>query len=146
MTKKVKIHEACIWVNDNGKLSLVTSAKEAITTLSKNQVDVYIFLHDTSKENAEKFLKDNDIPYKGIITTNDKDEKAPKFDACILPEKGFIILRYDWDGALSSLTRMLYGENSPRLSPQQKMDDSFKRYLEWAKPKKTIQDTPNISS
>ena len=59
MAKKVKILECCVLTKDDkGALSLVGKAKEAITSLIKNKIDVTIALSDTSKEEAEKFLKE----------------------------------------------------------------------------------------
>lgn len=135
MPKKVKVAESCVFTTSDGKHALVDQAKEALTTLSKNKIDVYIFLDDTSKDDAAKFLKDNNVPYKALINHDDKPDKGekPKFDACVLPnDKGFIILRYSWSSVLSDITEKLYGTEKPTLTPQQRMDDNWSDYVKWA--------------
>lgn len=134
MPKKVKVAESCVFITTDGKREVVPSAKEALTTLSKNKIDVIIFLTDTSKDDAAKFLKENDIPYKALVNDEDKPEdgKKPTYDACVLPNKGIVVLRYGWDSALSSLVDIIYGDDKPMLTPQQKMDDKFKDYKSWA--------------
>ena len=128
--KRVKVTECCIITSDDkGQRSLVGNAKEALTTLSKNNIDVYIKLEAADKEAAEKFLKDNNVPYKGFVESKDE-----KFDACIIGENNVVILRNDWQWALSELVDKLY-DNSERKhhpSEQQKMDDKFKEYKHWA--------------
>ena len=114
MPKKVKVAESCVFTTSDGQRNLVDQAKEALTTLSKNKIDVYIVLDETSKDDAAKFLKD-------------------KFDACVLPkDKGFIILRYSWSSVLSDIIDKLYGTEQPTLTPQQRMDDNWKDYVKWA--------------
>ena len=72
MAKKVKIMEACIITSDDkGQRSLVGRAKEALTTFSKNKIDVTIVLDKTPKEDAEKFLKENNVPYKELMTDDE---------------------------------------------------------------------------
>ena len=135
MPKKVKVAESCVFTTSDGQHNLVDQAKEALTTLSKNKIDVYIFLDETSKDDAAKFLKDNSVPYKALITPDDKPEdgKKPTFDACVLPkDKGFIILRYSWSSVLSDITDKLYGTEQPSLTAQQRMDDNWKDYVKWA--------------
>ena len=137
MAKKVKITENCIiTTDDKGQRSLVGKAKEALTTLDKNKIDVYILLDNTSKEDAEKFLKENNVPYKEMMTMEElktRDEK-PKFDACIVGDSNVIVLQSDWQWTLSQLVDKLYDnrEKEPQKSEQQKMDDRFKDYKHWA--------------
>lgn len=150
--KRVKITECCIITNDDkGQRSLVGKAKEALTTLSKNNVDVTIFLESTDKEAAEKFLKENNVPYKEIMTREDyKDKEPPKFDACIIGENNVVILRGDWQWALNDLADKLYdnAERPAHKSEQQKMDDKWKEYKHWADEAnksraKRLGDTPS---
>lgn len=103
MAKKVKIMEACVITSDDkGQRTLVGKAKEALTTFSKNKIDVTIVLENTSKEDAEKFLKENNVPYKELMTQDELHEKKPKFDACIIPDNNVVVLRDDWTWCLSN--------------------------------------------
>lgn len=133
MAKKVKIMEACVITSDDkGDLTLVGHAKEAITTLQKNKVEVSIQLENTSKEDAEKFLKENNVPYAALLSA---DEKADgKYDACVIPDANTVLLSGDWEWTLSRLVDKLYdkSEKPQPKSDQQKMDDKFKDYKYWA--------------
>jgi hypothetical protein len=133
MAKKVKIMETCvITTDDKGQRSLVGKAKEALTTFAKNKIDVTIKLEKTSKEDAEKFLQENNVPFKEIIS--DDDAVKEKFDACIIPDNSVVVLRDDWTWAMSNLVDKLYGteQKPPQKSEQEKMDDKFKDYKRWA--------------
>lgn len=134
--KKVKITECCVITSDDkGQRSLVGKAKEALTTLSKNNIDVTIFLESTDKEAAEKFLKENNVPFKALLSADDyKEGGVPKFDACIIGDTNVVLLRNDWQWTLSELVDKLYdnSERKPHPSEQQKMDDKFKEYKHWA--------------
>ena len=137
MAKKVKITEDCIITKDDkGQLSLVGKAKEALTTLDKNKIDVTILLDETQKDEAEKFLKENNVPYKALLTHEEMKEmdKKPKFDACIVGDSNVIVLGSDWQWTLNNLVDKLYDnrEKEKPKSEQQKMDDKFKDYKRWA--------------
>lgn len=135
MAKKVKIMEACvITTDDKGQRSLVGKAKEALTTFSKNKIDVTIMLDSTPKEDAEKFLKENNVPYKELLTEDEYREKKPKFDACIIPDNNVVVLRDDWSWCMDNLVDKLYrkSEQPAQKSEQDKMDDKFKQYKKWA--------------
>ena len=136
MAKKVKIMESCvITTDDKGQRSLVGKAKEALTTFSKNKIDVTILLEKTSIEDAEAFLKENNVPYKSLITVPDGSAIGEdKFDACIIPDNNVVVLRDDWTWAMSNLVDKLYDnkEQPPMKSEQEKMDDKFKDYKRWA--------------
>lgn len=135
MAKKVKIMEACvITTDDKGQRSLVGKAKEALTTFSKNKIDVTIMLDSTPKEDAEKFLKENNVPYKELLTEDEYREKKPKFDACIIPDGNVVVLRDDWSWCMDNLVDKLYrkSEQPAQKSEQDKMDDKFKQYKKWA--------------
>lgn len=137
MAKKVKITENCVITKDDkGQLTLVGKAKEALTTLDKNKIDVTIMLDETSKDDAEKFLKDNNVPYKTLLTHDELKEmdKKPKFDACIIGDSNVILLGSDWQWALNSLVDKLYDnrEKEQPKSEQKKMDDKFNDYKRWA--------------
>lgn len=134
--KKVKVTECCVITNDDkGQRSLVGSAKEALTTLAKGNIDVTIFLESTDKDAAEKFLKENNVPYKDLLIREDyKDGKPPKFDACIVGDDNVVMMRGDWKWTLNDLADKLYdgGGKEPHKSEQQKMDDKWKEYKHWA--------------
>lgn len=133
MAKKVKIMEACIITSDDkGELTLVGRAKEAITTLEKNKVSVTILLEKTGKDEAEKFLKDNNVPFTALVAADEKTDD--KFDACVIPDANTVLLRGDWEWALSQLVDKLYDKSEKPLpkSEQQKMDEKFKDYKYWA--------------
>lgn len=136
MAKKVKIMESCvITTDDKGQRSLVGKAKEALTTFSKNKIDVTVLLEKTSKEDAEAFLKENNVPYKALATVPDGSAIGEeKFDACIIPDNNIVVLRDDWTWAMSNLVDKLYDnkEQPPMKSEQEKMDDKFKDYKRWA--------------
>lgn len=127
--------EACvITTDDKGQRSLVGKAKEALTTFSKNKIDVTIMLDSTPKEDAEKFLKENNVPYKNLMTEDEYREKKPKFDACIIPDGNIVVLRDDWSWCMDNLVDKLYrkSEQPAQKSEQEKMDDKFKQYKKWA--------------
>lgn len=127
--------EACvITTDDKGQRSLVGKAKEALTTFSKNKIDVTIMLDSTPKEDAEKFLKENNVPYKELLTEDEYLEKKPKFDACIIPDGNVVVLRDDWSWCMDNLVDKLYrkSEQPAQKSEQEKMDDKFKQYKKWA--------------
>ena len=84
MPKKVKVAESCVFTTSDGQHNLVDQAKEALTTLSKNKIDVYIVLDETSKDDAAKFLKDNSVPYKALITTDDKPEDGKSLHSTLV--------------------------------------------------------------
>lgn len=131
MAKKVKIMQSCIITNDDkGQRTLVGKAKEALTTFSKNKIDVYIALEDGDKEAVESFLKDNNVPYKAIVDDADKE----KYDITIIPDNNVILLRDDWTWCLSNLVEKLYDnrEKPAQKSEQEKMDERFKDYKRWA--------------
>ena len=136
MAKKVKVTECCVITTDEkGQRSLVGKAKEALTTLSKNKIDVTIFLETTPKEDAEKFLNENNVPYKELKNADDyKDGEKPKFDAVVVGENNIVVLGSDWTWALDSIVDKLYnGDEKPaHKSEQEKMDDKFKDYKHWA--------------
>nr|WP_297658404.1 hypothetical protein [uncultured Prevotella sp.] len=146
MSKSVNVHEACVITKDDkGNLSLVGKAKEALTTLKKNKVSVNILLCDYTKDDVEKFLNDNNVPFASLYTKQETDKDGnttsvdpPKADVTIMPSSKFITLRDDWQWCLDDVAHRLWGEK-PKEAPkseQQSMDEAFKRYIDWAKPKK----------
>lgn len=127
--------ESCvITTDDKGQRTLVGKAKEALTTFSKNKIDVTICLENTSKEDAEKFLKENNVPYKELMTKEEYNEKDLKFDACVIPDNNIVVLRDDWQWAMNNVVDKLYDnrEKEPQKSEQEKMDERFKDYKRWA--------------
>jgi hypothetical protein len=148
MAKKVKIMEACVITSDDkGQCTLVGKAKEALTTFSKNKIDVTIVLENTSKEDAEKYLKENNVPYKELMTQDELHEKKPKFDACIIPDNNVVVLRDDWTWCLSNLVDKLYDNSNkpPQKSEQEKMDDKFNDYKRWADQANAARKKQNVS-
>lgn len=103
MSKSINVHEACVITKDDkGNLSLVGKAKEALTTLKKNKVSVCILLCDNKKEDVEKFLNDNNVPFASISTKEETDKDGntkrvdpPKADVTIMPSSKVITLRDD---------------------------------------------------
>ncbi len=131
--KQVKVSEACIITSDEkGQRSLVGKAKEALTALSKGGVDVFISLESTDKEAAEKFLQENNVPYKELLSKSD-DDGQKKFDACVLSGHNAVLLNGDWEWALNSLADKLYDSRiGTQKSEQQRMDDKWREYRSWA--------------
>lgn len=75
MGKSINVHEACVITKDDkGNLSMVGKAKEALTTLKKNKVSVCILLCDNKKEDVEKFLNDNNVPFASLSTKEETDK------------------------------------------------------------------------
>lgn len=140
--KKVKVDEQCIiTTDDKGQRTLVAAAKEALTTLSKNNVDVTVFLRDTPEDEARKFLESNNVPFTALLPCPRLSEKSehtepsekPKFDATILPAEGHVLLRYGWSNTLDNLVDCLYGSRTEhQQSEQDRMDQQYKQYREWA--------------
>ena len=146
MSKSINVHEACVITKDDkGNLSLVGKAKEALTTLKKNKVSVCILLCDNKKEDVEKFLNDNNVPFASLSTKQETDKDGntvhvdpPKADVTIMPSSKVITLRDDWQWCLDDIARRLWGKEKKEnpKSEQQRMDDSMADYIRWASPKK----------
>lgn len=125
MAKKVKILECCVLTKDDkGALSLVGKAKEAITSLIKNKIDVTIALSDTSKEDAEKFLKESNIEGCSFIELPKEDVK---YDAVVVGGSNIKVLHSDWKWCVEEVVRHLYdGRDDKPQSEQQQMDTMVK--------------------
>lgn len=146
MGKSINVHEACvITTDDKGNLSMVGKAKEALTTLKKNKVSVCILLCDNKKEDVEKFLNDNNVPFASLSTKEETDKDGntkhvdpPKADVTIMPSSKVITLRDDWQWCLDDIAQRLWGEKKKEnpKSEQQRMDDSMADYIRWTTPKK----------
>ena len=134
--KKVAISECCIITNDDkGQRSLVGEAKEALTTLSKNKVDVTILLESSDKEAIEAFLKDNNVPFASVAPLASLASLGSKdYDATILGDNNVILYRGDWQWTINNLVDKLYSvrEQPVHKSEQQKMDEKFADYKHWA--------------
>lgn len=138
--KKVKIAEKCVITSDDkGQRTLVSKAKEVLTTLSKKNVDVTIYLDKTEKDAAEKFLNEHDVPFKELITPGEASA-GEQYDACVLTSDKVVLLRDDWQWAMEGIVSMLYGEKrtSAGKSEQQKMDDKFTEYKKWAEKANSV--------
>ena len=152
MSKSINVHEACVITKDDkGNLSLVGKAKEALTTLKKNKVSVCILLCDNKKEDVEKFLNENNVPFASLSTKQETDKDGntvhvdpPKADVTIMPSSKVITLRDDWQWCLDDIAQRLWGEKKKEApkSEQQSMDEAMKRYIDWAKPKKAESNGP----
>ena len=136
MAKKVLTTESCVITSDEkGQLSLVGKAKEALTTLSKNKIDVTILLEKGKKEDVEAFLKENNVPYKTLAEANTPFAELVKgMNAVVIPDAKFVTLGSDWGWALHDVVDRIFDnrEKAPEKSEQQKMDDRFKDYKHWA--------------
>lgn len=137
--KKVTVTEGCVLTKDDkGKLSIVGNAKEALNTLSKNNIDVTIFLFSIKKDEAEKFLKENDVKYKNLEDVEDVKQKGfDKSDAYVMGEDNILILNSrfgnSWRGIFDDLTQMFYGSRQPEpKTEQQKSDDAWTDYKKWS--------------
>ncbi len=143
MSKNVKIMECCVLTKDDkGNLSLVGKAKEAITAFQKHNISVTIALIDTSKEDAEKFLTDNNVKNCSFI---EMPEQKESFDAVIVGGSNVITHHSDWRWTAEDVVRRLY-DNKPDkpLSEQKKMDDSLNEIIKLTKErnKKRSQGEP----
>lgn len=147
MSKIVDIHEACVITKDDkGNLSLVGKAKEALTSMKKNKVTVRILLCDYKKEDVEKFLNDNNVPFASIIdkaeaTKSDDgkgEDKETKADVIVMPSTKVVTLDSDWKWCLDNIVQKLWGKKQDKApkSEQQQMDEAMKRYIDWTKPRK----------
>ena len=131
--KKVKVSECCIITKDDkGQMSLVGKSKEALTTLQKNKIDVYIALESTPKDDAEAFFKENNVPYKAIVTK--EDDGKEKYDAVVLSEGNILLYRNDWTWTVEGIVDKLYrkSEQPAQKTEQKKMEESFDEYKRWA--------------
>jgi hypothetical protein len=149
MSKSINVHEACVITKDDkGNLSLVGKAKEALTSLQKNKVSVHIVLCDSKKEDVEKFLNDNNVPFASILTKDEASAEKDKSDdsVCVVPKSNFITLDGDWSWCLDRIVQRLWGEKKKETpqSEQQKMDASMDQYIRWATPKKKDGDAVSV--
>lgn len=146
MGKSINVHEACIITKDDkGNLSLVGKAKEALTSLQKNKVSVHVLLCESKKDDVEKFLTDNNVPFASIITKEEKEDKKTDPDATVVPSSKFVTLDGDWQWCLDRIVQRLWGkkEKEAPKSEQASMDEAMKRYIRLAKPEKQKQgDSP----
>lgn len=156
MGKSINVHEACVITQDDkGNLSMVGKAKEALTTLKKNKVSVCILLCDNKKEDVEKFLNDNNVPFASLSTKEETDKDGntkrvdpPKADVTIMPSSKVITLRDDWQWCLDDIAQRLWGEKKKEnpKSEQQRMDDSMADYIRLASPKKKEPENASVTS
>lgn len=132
MAKKVKIMECCVLTKDDkGNLSLVGKAKEAITAFQKKNIAVTIALTDTSKEDAEKFLNDNNVTGCSFKELPKDDET---FDICVVGGSNIIQHHSDWRWTAEDVVRRLYDKKPDApVSEQKKMDDSLSEIIKLTK-------------
>lgn len=133
--KKVYMSECCVVTKDDkGQHTLVGKAKEALTTLSKKNIDVTILLEGSDKDSIEKFLKENNVPFSDLKPWSEMKQGEDKYDALVLGENNVILYRNDWTWTISDLVDKLYrkDEKPVHKSEQQKMDEKFNTYKHWA--------------
>lgn len=143
MSKLVDVHEACVITKDDkGNMSLVGKAKEALTSMSKHKISVSIILCESKKEDVEKFLKENDVPFASIRSKGEEnkgeDGKESKADVLVMPGSKVVTLDGDWQWCLDRIVQRLWGEKKKEApkSEQQRMDAAMDDYIKWAKPTK----------
>ena len=123
MGKSINVHEACVITKDDkGNLSLVGKAKEALTSLDKHKVAIHIKLCDSKKDDVEKFLQENNVPFTSITAKGEspegKDEKGEKKNdstVTVVPRSKFVTLDGDWSWCLDSIVQRLWGEKKRRI-------------------------------
>lgn len=137
MAKEINVHESCIVTKDDkGNLSLVGKAKEVLTSLHKHKVLVHILLGDGKKEDVEKFLNENSVPFASVVNKDDGEGKNAA--VTVMPSSKVIVLNGDWKWCLDDIVRRLWGKKSKESpkSEQQAMDSAMDDYIKWASPKK----------
>ena len=123
--KKIKLTENTVVTKDDKKeLSLVGNAKEALTSFNKMKIQVYIQLREHNKEEVEKLLKDNNVPYTGILADGEKSKE--EFDLCVVGGSNVIKLGSNWRWTAEDVIRQLYDAKRDKpMSEQQIMDKSL---------------------
>ncbi len=135
MSKRIKVSEECIITSDEkGQRTLVGKAKEALTTMSKNKVDVVVVVKGNDKDAVEKFLKGNDVPFKEVVSWSEL--QAEDKDVMVVPSGRVVMYRGNWDWVLDDIVSKLY-RNSDKpeeaeKSEQEKMNDKWAEYKKWA--------------
>lgn len=134
MAKKIKVTEnTVITKDDKGELSLVGKAKEALTSFNKMKIQVTILLHELKKEEVEKFLKDNNVPYSDIIDKKEAADSDTKFDLCVVGGHDIVTLHSDWRWAAEEVVQRLYSKPSVDKikSEQEVMDKQLADIKKW---------------
>lgn len=145
MAKKIKLTEnTVVTKDDKQKLSLVGKAKEALTSFSKMKIQVYIHLYEHSKEEIEKLLKENNVPYAGIIANGEQSKED--FDLCVVGGSNVIKLGPDWRWTAEDVIRQLYdAKHDKPMSEQQIMDKSLEDIKKFTQERaKKAKDDPGI--
>lgn len=141
MAKKIKLWEnTVVTKDDKGNLVLVGYAKEALTSFDKMKIGVDIHLHDHSKEEIEKLLKENEVPYGKLIPAEDKAENTD-YDLCIVA--GNVLKLYDWKWTAEEIIRKLYDKSDEKQESEQesmnKRLEQIKKYTQ-ERAKKKVSD------
>jgi len=131
MSKSINVHEACIITKDDkGNLSMVGKAKEALTSLQKNKVSVHILLCQSKKEDVEKFLTDNNVPFASILTKEEAKEensdKKAETAVTVVPSSQFVTLDGDWQWCLDRIVQRLWAKRKKKPPKANRQ--------EWTKP------------
>lgn len=132
--------------------SLLWGRRRKPSPLQKNKVSVHVLLCDSKKDDVEKFLTDNNVPFASIITKEEakeeKEDKKTEPDATVVPSSKFVTLDGDWQWCLDRIVQRLWGkkEKEAPKSEQASMDEAMKRYIRWAKPEKQNKANTGIVS
>ena len=135
MAKKIKIWQAAVLTKDEeGNVSLVGKAKEALTTMHKKDINITVCLLDIAKVDAEKCLKDNNVPFDELKEAP-ANNPVEDYDCMVVAGPNVVTLHHDWQYCMDEVARRLYGEKPKQNVPteQQEMDNSFDNYIKWAK-------------
>ncbi len=135
MGKRIKVSEGCIIsCDEKGQRTLVGKAKEALTTMSKNKVDVVVVVKGDDKDAVEKFLKGNEVPFKEVVSWSElqTDDK----DIMVVPSSRVVMYRGNWDWVIDDIVSKLYRKSDKpeesEKSEQEKMNDKWAEYKKWA--------------
>ena len=138
MAKNIKLWENTVVTTDEkGNPALVGFAKEALVSFDKMKIDVTIQLKDHDKETVEKLLKDNDVPYKKIITSDEKEDGKDKYDLCVVG--GNVVKLGSWKWTAEEVVGKLCDKEEKQMSEQESMNkrlEDIKKFTQERNKKK----------
>lgn len=140
MAKKIKIWQNCIFTKDDeGALTLVGKAKEALTSFDKLGIEVTISLKDISKSEAEEFLSKHNVPYKDLYEAKVTEE----YDLIVTDNT---TCRFgSWEWTAEDVVRRLYDkQENNKISEQKQMDNSLQRIIKLTKERNKEQNFPSM--
>ena len=134
MAKKVLLSEKTVVTKDDeGNISLVGKVKEVLTSFNKMKIQVTIELHEHKKEEVEKLLKENNVPYDNIISRNADEEDKQNYDLYVVGGSNVIKMDDDWRWTANDIVRKLYdGSERKPMSEQQIMDKELEQIKKYA--------------